>query len=460
MSDPADLDTISLAAAIRARHVSPREAVEAVLARIAAHARLNAFMTICAERARAEAVAAEARLAAGGELPPLLGVPFTVKDLTLTEGVRTTFGSRLFADFVPDADAVAVARLRAAGAILVGKTTTPAFGHKPFTEGDLFGRTLHPIDPEVTCGGSSGGAAVAVRMGMAPLALGSDGGGSIRIPAACCGVVGLKPTLGAIPQLQAPDLFGANSYVGPMARRVAEVALAWRILRGPDAADPYGQAPLPDPPARALRGLRVAWLPACGSPKIDPDVARLTAAAAARLGELGAEVTEIRHDFAQLEPAFLVILESALAARLGRFLPARAADLDATLRRTVEKGLLHSAVALQDAAAARTAAFRRLQTEVFARFDLLVSPTLTAPPLPADTDPHGNVSIAGVDAGQLRAAWYPFTYPMNLTGHPALSMNCGTTASGLPVGLQLAGPWHGEATILHAAAALEAALGE
>ena len=458
MSDIADLDAVTLAASIRDGRIGPREAVAAALARIAARADSNAFITVCGESARAEAAQAEARLRDGGDLPPLLGVPFSVKDLTLTRGVRTTFGSRLFAEHVPSEDAVAVARMRAAGAILIGKTTTPAFGHKAFTEGDLFGRTLNPWNPAVTCGGSSGGAAVAVRLGMAPLALGSDGGGSIRIPASCCGVVGLKPTLGALPNLQAPDLFGANSYVGPIARSVADVALAWRVLRGPDPRDPYGQSPLPSRPARPVAGLRVAWLPTCGSPAVDKQVATLTAAAARRLAQLGAEVTEIRHDFAQLEPDFLVMLESGLAARLAGFLPARADEMDASLLRSVELGLTHPATVLQRAAAARSKAFRRLQTEVFARFDLLLSPTLTAPPLPVGQDPHGRVTIAGTDCGTVRGGWYPFTFPLNLTGHPALSLPCGLTTEGLPVGLQIAAPWHEEETILGVAAALEQVL--
>ncbi|MCW3475854.1 amidase [Limobrevibacterium gyesilva] len=455
--DIADLDTVALADAIRGRRVSPAQAVAAALARIEAGRRYNAFITVCADAARAEAQAMQARWQDGGALPPLFGVPFSVKDLTATAGVRTTQGSRLFADTVPAQDAVAVARLKAAGGILIGKTTTPEFGHKPFTESPLFGRTLNPWDESVTCGGSSGGAAVAALLGMGPLALGSDGGGSIRIPAACCGIVGLKATLGAIPHLQVPDLFGANSYVGPMARSVAEVALAFRILRGADAADPWGQAPLPAHPARDLRGLRVAWLPRCGSPAIDPQVAALTEAAARRLQALGAAVEEVAFDFAGLEPSFLVMLESALAARLAGYLQDRRGDMDASLAITIEKGLGHSAVALQRAAAARSDFFRRLQG-LFAGFDLLVSPVTTAPALPVGLDPHGHVPIAGQDAGTLRGAWYPFTFPLNLSGHPALSMPCGVTRAGLPVGLQIAGPWHAEETILAAAAALEADL--
>jgi len=236
----ADLDTVALAAAIARREVSPVQAVEAALARIEECARLNAFVTVCADEARATAQALMPRWQAMGDLPQLFGVPFTAKDLTPTAGVRTTQGSRLFADVVPTADAPAVARLKQAGGILLGKTTTPELGHKAFTQSKLFGRTLNPWNEDFTCGGSSGGAGVAALMGMAPLALGTDGGGSIRIPAACAGIVGLKPTLGAIPQPHAPDLFGTNSVIGPMARTVADVALAWRLLRGTDPMDPWG----------------------------------------------------------------------------------------------------------------------------------------------------------------------------------------------------------------------------
>src|SRR5262245_31082736 len=297
MGDIADLSATALAAAIRSRKISPVEAVEAALARIAACRELNAFMAICAERARAEARQAEAALTGGAPLGPLHGIPFSVKDLTNTEGVATTQGCALFADAVPSADAVAVARARAAGAILIGKTTTPEFGHKPFTEGPFFGRTLNPWSRDHTCGGSSGGAAVAVASGMGPLALGTDGGGSIRIPAACCGVVGLKATLGAIPNLQAPDPFGANSFVGPMARDVAGARLLFEAIAGPDPRDPYGQAP---PPARAAfagaAGLRVGLLLRAGNRGLDPEVEAACAAAAERLARAGAKVETIALD--------------------------------------------------------------------------------------------------------------------------------------------------------------------
>lgn len=461
-TDITGLSARDLARLIRRREVSAVEATEAVLARIEDRADLNAFITVCADEARAEARAADDRVRAAEDpdtLPPLLGVPYSVKDLTLTRGVRTTMGSAIFRDFVPAEDAVAVARARAAGAVLVGKTTTPEFGHKQAADAPIFGRTLNPIDPKVTCGASSAGAAVAVAAGMGPIALGTDGGGSIRIPAACCGIVGLKATLGRIPHLQLPDLIAANSFVGPMARNVADTALLFDAIQGFDTRDPWGQGALP-PERRAttLDGLRVAYLRRCGT-RVDPRVLTATDAAIARMIEAGARVHEIEIDFASEERHFLVILQSGLAARVGPELARFRDQLDPSLVMTIEKGLTHSAVDLSAAAAARTALFGRLQAEL-ARADVIISPTLTAPPLPVDQDPNGIVTIAGEPAGTIRGAWYPYTFPLNLTGHPALSMPCGTTPDdGLPLALQIIGRWHDDRYILDIAGLVETALG-
>jgi aspartyl-tRNA(Asn)/glutamyl-tRNA(Gln) amidotransferase subunit A len=454
MSDIVDLSARDLAAAIRTKRISPVEAVEAALARIEARASLNAFITVCAERAREEARRAEAMVMNGASAGALNGVPFSVKDLTLTAGVRTTMGSAIYEQFVPAEDAVAVARARAAGAILIGKTTTPEFGHKPFTEAPIFGRTLNPYDPDRTCGGSSGGAAVAVATGMGPLALGTDGGGSIRIPAACCGVVGLKPTLGVVPNLQPPDLFAANSYVGPMARNAADTTLFFDVIAGPDRRDPYGQA-LPAPPRRitTLTDLRIAWLPRCGN-ILDPQIEAACTAVIRNAEGQGAMVETIELDFVSLEPAYLVILQSALAARLAPHLDRWRDRLDPSLVATAEMGLRHSAVALQEAASARTACFQEIEN-VLKLYDIIASPVLSAPPLPVDQDPHGRVTIAGRDAGTIRRAWYPYTFPFNLTGHPALCLPCGRTREGLPIGLQLIGRWHQDRLILDVAALLE-----
>jgi aspartyl-tRNA(Asn)/glutamyl-tRNA(Gln) amidotransferase subunit A len=455
MDELTGMDAVTLAAAIRQRRVSPVEAVSAALDRIAARTDLNAFITVTADSALAAAREAERAVRRGDALGPLHGVPYSVKDLTLTAGVRTTMGSAIFEHFVPREDAMAVARAKAAGAILIGKTTTPEFGHKQSTDAPLFGRTLNPIDPRYTCGASSGGAAVAVAAGMGPLALGTDGGGSIRIPASCCGIVGMKATLGAIPNLQPADLFGANSYVGPMARNVADTALLYGVLQGADRRDPYGQLALPErAPARAtLAGLRVAYLPACGN-SVDPQVLAATDAAVRLMEQDGARVEPVSLDFVSLERHFLVMLESVTASRVGARLEAFRERLDPSLVATVERGRGHGAAALLDAVAARTQAFSALQA-VFERHDVLVSPTVSAPPLPVEQDPNGIVEIAGKPAGTIRGAWYPYTYPMNLTGHPALSMPCGRSAGGLPIGLQLCGRWHEDWRLLDVAARVE-----
>jgi aspartyl-tRNA(Asn)/glutamyl-tRNA(Gln) amidotransferase subunit A len=453
-----DLSAVDLAAAIRMKAVSPVEAVETALARIEEKAGLNAFLAVSAERARAEAKAAEAKLASGTPLGPLHGIPFSVKDLTNTEGVATTQGCALFAGNVPKADAVAVARARAAGAILIGKTTTPEFGHKPFTEGPFFGRTLNPVSPDHTCGGSSGGAAVAVAAGMGQLALGSDGGGSIRIPAACCGVVGFKATLGAIPNLQAPDLFGANSFVGPMARNVADTRLMFDALLGPDRRDPYGQTGTF--PLRALARAeqpRVALLLRCGN-ILDPEVEAAVIAAMKQAEALGMIVEPIELDLVALEPHFLVLLRSLLLARLGGHAARAPAKLDPTLLATIEAGRAYSAADLCRAQFARTDCFLKVQ-DILARFDVIASPTLSAPALPVGLDPLGPIEIAGKRAGTIRGAWYPYTFPFNLTGHPALSLPCGKTGEGLPIGLQLVGRWHEDIYLLDIARRLEEAIG-
>jgi aspartyl-tRNA(Asn)/glutamyl-tRNA(Gln) amidotransferase subunit A len=456
MSAIADMKAVELARAIRDRRVSPVEAVQAALDRIGERAELNAFITVTAEAALAAAKIAEQQVMAGDPLPLLHGVPYSVKDLTNTAGVRTTMGSAIFENFVPAEDAIAVARAKAAGAILIGKTTTPEFGHKQSTDAPIFGRTLNPIDPMVTCGASSGGAAVAVAAGMGPLALGTDGGGSIRIPAACCGIVGLKATLGAIPNLQPPDLFSANSYVGPMARDVADTSLLFDVLVGPDKRDPYGQAaPDPQRAPQNLAGVKIAWLPRCGNHRLDSEVEAATTAAVSRMAALGAIVEEIELDFVSMEPSFLVILESGVASRVAPHLERFGDRLDPHLVVTVEKGMRHSAIALQQAGFARTDMFRRLQL-LFQRFDLIVSPVLTAPPLPlGDQLPDGPVLIDGAPAGSLRGGWYPYAFPLNLTGHPAISLPCGGTRRGLPIGLQIVGRWHADRSLLGVAGILE-----
>lgn len=457
MSHLADLTATQMAAAVRAKEVSPVELVDAVLQRIDDRSDLNAFITVTHEEAHAQARLAEEKVMKGSELPPLHGVPYSVKDLLNTAGVRTTMGSRLFEDNVPTADAVSVARSKAAGAILVGKTTTPEFGHLQAATSPLFGRTLNPIDPQVTPGASSSGSAVAVATGMGPLSLGTDGGGSSRIPAACCGVVGFKPSLGTIPHLQLPDLFGANSYVGPMARTVDDIALMFSAISGADFHDTYGQAEkLLHEGGASLSGLRVGYI-AEGGARVERETAAITAAAVKKLEDAGALVDEAVIEFKSYEPVFLTILRVGLAARTGLLLQGRDELASQTLIDTIALGNGYSAVELSNANSARSRLFREFQA-LFERFDMLVSPTLTAPPLPIDVDPSGDIEIDGVNCGTIRGAWYPFTFPQNLSGHPAITIPCGKTASGLPLGLHLCAPWYRDLALLQVAREAEALL--
>lgn len=450
----ADLGAVELSRGYRNGDYSPVEVMNAVLARTEDKQALNAFVSLQPDAALNAARKAEALQMSGQELPLLHGLPFSAKDLTLTRGVPTTMGSYIMEDFVPDHDAVAVERARKAGAILFGKTTTPEFGHKIHTSAPLFGRTLNPHSPDVTPGGSSGGAAVAVATGMGPIALGTDGGGSVRIPSACCGTVGLKPTIGTVPNFQAADLFSTNVHAAPMARNVADTRLLFDAIRGFHRMDPYGQARMPrERRCETLEGLRVAWMPRAGNP-VDTGIAAITDHAVRRLEAHGAEVDEIELDFAALEPHFLVILETMLAGRIAGSLEAYRDRIDPTLLVHVENGQKHGAMALAAAGSARTNAFRQVQ-DILAEFDVIASPTLSAPPLPHDQDPHAPILINGEPAGRVRAAWYPYTFATNLTGHPSISIPCGWDRSRLPVGFHMIAAWYQENYLLDIAGLAE-----
>lgn len=455
--DPTDLSATELAALIRARRLSAREAAEAALARIeATEPVVNAFIHLDAAGARAAAEAIDRRLAAGEDPGPLAGVPVSVKDLVHVAGMPTSFGARAFAGTPAPEDAIPIARLRAAGAVILGKTTTPAFGHKPVTAGALFGETLNPWNRAFGSGGSSGGAAASLAARQAPLAVGTDGGGSVRIPASVCGVFGLKATLGRIPNAQAPDLFANTSFIGPMARTPEDLDLMYRIMAGPAPGDPWSKAPPPEP-ARIDRP-RIGWALKVGNPAVEPEVAAACEAAVAALAAMGAEIVPVEIDFVADEPQFRVILETLLAARVGARVRADPQSFDASFVRTVENGFARTGPETQAAAAARSALFRRIEA-LFARIDCLATPTLAAAAVPAGIDVHADVVIAGADCGPIRAGWYPYTFPFNLTGHPALSMPCGWDGRGLPIGLQLVGRWHDEAGLIALAGRLHEALG-
>lgn len=443
-----------LAARIRARSLSPVEIVEAVFERIrAVNPALNAFCTLTEEAARGEARAAEAAVVRGDRLGPLHGVPVSVKDLVITRGVRTMRGSRIYERAVPDEDAPSVARLKAAGAIMLGKTSTPEFGWKGTTESPATGVSVNPWDLSRTPGGSSGGAGAAVAAGLGPLAIGTDGGGSIRIPASFCGVFGLKPTFGRVAAYP-PSAVALLSHVGPMARTVRDAALMLSCMAGPDARDPYS---LPEPMTdlvaacdAGVRGLRVAWSPTLGFARVDAEVAERTASAARVFErELGCAVEQFDRPFDDPLPFFEVMWVSGLGAFVQPYLAEWADQMDPGLVDMARRIGGLSAADLAGALAMRMAFWRTSQA-MFERFDLLLTPAMPVAAFKIGQPPRMTDRVPW-------AAWTPFTYPFNITGQPAASVPCGFTSDGLPVGLQIVGRRFEDALVLRAAAAFEAA---
>jgi len=425
---------------------------------------LNCFITLCGEEAMVQAQTAERQVMAGEPLGLLHGIPLTVKDIVNTRGVRTTFGAVPYRNNVPDEDAVAVARLRAQGAVLIGKTTTPEFGSKCLTDSPLFGRTRNAWSAARTSGGSSGGAAVAVASGIAPLAIATDGGGSTRIPAACNGVVGLKQSNGVIPHSQVQDAFGNQTYVTPTTRSVADTALMMQAMAGEDASDPWsiGLA-VPDfieaaTPSGDLRGRKVLF---CLSPPGRPvasEVAASFRASLERLAGLGAELEEFSGEGFDVEPIWRAINHTVWRSRFEPFAEKHGDELSEAFLRQLALAANVSGVEYQRAMFERTALFRRVQS-LFTRADWLAMPTLTRTALPIEQDLFGAIDIDGRSFDNLRPHWFPWTMPFNMTGHPAISLPGGFDRDGLPIGIQLVGRFRADAELLRLAAMFEASSG-
>ena len=447
-----------LAALIRERALSPVEVVDAVLARIERlNPALTAYCTVTAEGAREEARRAEGAVMGGGDLGPLHGVPISIKDLTITRGVRTTRGSRLYADYVPDEDAPVVERVRAAGAIPLGKTNTPEFGWKGDSANPLFGPTFNPWDRARTAGGSSGGAGATVAAGLGPLALGTDGAGSIRIPASFCGVVGLKPQLWRVP-VYPPSTVETLAHTGPMTRTVRDAALLLNVIAGPDERDrlslPAAGVDWVAACDGGVRGLRVAWSPDLGYASVEPEVRAIAEAAARRFaGDLGCAVEEAHPGFDDPAAAINLLFYTGVAANLAGHDADQRALIDPALARALaEEAEGRAALDYVRATGVRQALWDRCR-RFFDRYDLLLTPTVAVSPFaPGEEGPR---DVAGRPVGRL--GWTPFTYPFNLTGQPALTVPAGWTAAGLPVGLQIVGRRFDEATVLRAGAAFEEA---
>jgi Asp-tRNA(Asn)/Glu-tRNA(Gln) amidotransferase A subunit family amidase len=446
------IDATELALQIRLRKLSPLEALAEHRIRLERlNPELNAVVTE-ADDAEEQARAAETTVQRGRELGPLHGVPFTVKDTFDTEGVRTTRGSLLFADHVPARDATVVARAKAAGGVLVGKTNTPEFALWWETANLVFGRTSNPHDPVRTSGGSSGGEAVAVATGISTLGIGSDLGGSIRLPAHYCGVVGFKPTHGRVPLTgHFPEALFRFTHAGPLTRSVRDAALALSVLEGPDGEDWYA---VPVPRTSGVQPpLRVGWTHSAFGP-VNVEIAAAVERAAAALADAGAAVEEAAPEgFAETDANALTLqLYGAEAgAYFDELVGERHVDLHPVLRRRLE---LRSAT-LEDYVAAEAAVerLRRDLASYFRRYDLLLCPTapLVAPPHDAEEIDIGGISFP--PRASMRA-----TIPFDLTGSPALTVPFGRSSEGLPIGVQLVGRRFEDEEVLRAGAGLERAL--
>ena len=460
-----ELTASELIPLLRSRKVSPVELVQACLARAEQlQPVLNCFITLCGDRAMEDARAAEASIMRGDARGMLQGIPFTVKDLVNTEGVRTTYGTLFYKDNVPTQDAVGVARMRAAGAILLGKTTTPEFGSQPFTRSPLFGQTRNAWSAERSSGGSSGGAAVATAAGITPLAIATDGGGSTRIPAACNGVVGIKQTTGVIPHSQAQDLYGNQTYVTPTTRSVADTGLMMDVMAGPDPVDPWSLGlAKPDYVAASthhgdMKGRRVLFSAAPAGRTVSADVAAALDRALGVFSALGASLEAFDNRNFLVEATWRVVNHTVWRARFLPLIEQSPESFSDDFKKQIESAGEYSALQYQQAMFERSALFHRVQG-LLANADVLVMPTLSRTALPLDMTLFDPIEIDGAMYEGVRSNFYPWTMLFNMTGHPAISIPCGFGQDGLPIGIHLVARFGEDALLLKCAAMFEQALG-
>ncbi|MBZ2196491.1 amidase [Occultella gossypii] len=454
--NPVEMTAVGLATAYSSGDLSPVEATRAVLDAIEARdPELNAYCLVDPERALTQAAESEQRWRSGHAKGLLDGVPVSIKDVFLTKAWPTRRGSRAIAADGPwEVDSPAVARLREDGMVLLGKTNTPEIAWKAVTDSALTGITRNPADPSRTAGGSSGGSAAAVAAGLGPVSIGTDGGGSIRIPASFCGVVGFKPTYGRVPLYPASP-FGPLAHAGPITRTVEDAALLMDIMVLPDHRDPTALAP-PRTTYRSefnreVTGIGVAYSRDLGYVRVDPEVGEIVDRAVARLDEAGLPVTAIDPGFTDPLEAFDVLWAAGAAAMLNR-MPGAAETLDPGLAAVWQRGRSLSAVDYVDARA--VAAELGIRMGAFHRtHNLLLTPTVPIPAFEAGHDVPPGSGLTGWPQ------WTPFSYPFNLTQQPAISIPVGTTAAGLPVGLQIVGPRHSDDLVLAVARFTEWLLG-
>lgn len=453
MSELCDLAAVELQAKLKARELTATEVLDSFLARIdRVNPFVNAICTLDAEGARARAKVLDASSKPVG---PLHGLPIAVKDLEATAGLRTTFGSPIYSDHVPASDALFVARLKSAGAVLLGKTNTPEFGAGSQTFNPVFGRTRNPYDLDKTCGGSSGGAAVAVACGMLPFADGSDLGGSLRNPPAFCNVVGLRPSPGRIPRWPSLDPWDTLNVLGPIARSSSDAALLLSALAGPDPRAPIAieeeGATFLAPLDRDFRSVRLAYSPDLGSFPVAADVAAVVETAVDELSEMGCEIEQAHPDFRDAAEAFQTLRAHGFALAHAHELAAHRGSMKDTVVWNIEKGLSLSASELADAKRLRGELFERVRV-FLDRYEYLILPTTQVAPFDIEQEWVREIDGRPMDS---YIDWMKSCFYISVTAHPAMSVPAGFTDQGLPVGLQIVGRYRNERSILELGHALE-----
>ena len=465
MTEPCDLSAVDARARIGRKQLSPVELLESCIARIeAVDAAVNAMVARDYEGARRTARKAEAAVMAGDDLPPLHGLPVGVKDLSSTAGLRTTWGSPIFRDHVPERDDNMVRDIRSAGGIILGKTNTPEWGAGANTRNAVYGATGNPFDPQKSAAGSSGGSAVALATGMVPLCTGSDTGGSLRNPAAFCGIVGFRPSPGLVPSETRMHGWTNLAALGPMARTVPDLCLLLSSMVSDDASDPLATSIFGRQIRRAedfypvvpvdLSKVRAAFTPDFGFAPTEHQIAKVFAEKTSLFRQVFAKAEDATPDCSGADEAFAVIRAVGfLAAHLER-VRTRPHDVGPNVRKDVEAGLRFTATDVARAEALRTQLYRRWQN-FFASHDIIITPTITISPRPwTELYP---AEIDGV-ATKSYFHWLALAYAVTLAGHPAVSLPVGLDHSGMPFGLQIVGPRGGDAYVLGVAASLEALL--
>ncbi|TXT64356.1 MAG: putative amidase [Promethearchaeota archaeon] len=442
---------------IKTQELTSLQITEAIIERIEKfNDKINAYCTPTFDIAREIAKQADKAVKQGKDLPPLHGIPTSIKDLVLTKGIRTTFGCVLYESNVPEVDEVVIERLKNAGMVLLGKTNTPAFGHQAVTDNPIFGKTRNPWNIERTSGGSSGGAGASVASGMGPLALGSDGGGSIRIPSSFCGVYGLKPSYGRIPHYPSAGIkwTGLDHY-GPIVRYVKDAALMLDVMAGPFAGDrhslPKTNITYFDIVDIKPKNLKIGYSFDLGFIKaVDPEVEKAVMDSVQKFDEFGWQQEKIKMKLKRPEMTFNTLVTAGLAHDLEAYLEEWQEKMSPNLVRMVQAGLTYSAVDLERAMYQR----KLIHEEIFKQFqkyDVLITPSTAV--YPFELGKMFPSKIAGKRASPV--AWMSFTFPFNLTGNPAASIPCGWSSEGTPIGMQIVGKQFDEETVLQVSKTFE-----